>query len=119
MHKYVTDFKDIHPANPKPLYKTHKTDGDGNMVNPLPIRNLTCACGTAVVNLSKLMQCSVSHLTTKANLPYRNKSTNEVLKQILVTNREHAPFKPESILTFPDICKMYPNVDTDEAIEII
>ena len=36
-----------------------------------------------------------------------------------MVNREHAPLKDESLLVFPDILKMYSNVDTNEAIDII
>ena len=65
MHTFVTDIEDSHASNPKPLYKTHKTDENGEMINPVPIRNVQTACGTPVANLSKVMQCNISHLTTK------------------------------------------------------
>ena len=30
-HKYVTNLNETHPANPKPLFKTHKKDNEGKM----------------------------------------------------------------------------------------
>ena len=119
MHTFVTDIEESHPANPKPLYKTHKKDEHGEMIKPVPIRNLTTACGTPVANLSKLSQCNISQLTTKDHLPLRNSSTNQVLRKIIVINEEHGPLDDEALMVFPDIKDMYPNVDTDEAVEII
>ena len=74
-HKYVTNIDDTHLAVPKPLYKTHKTDVDGNMLDPVPIRTLTVGCGTPVHPLSKLCQLNIEHLTSKAELPRNSKST--------------------------------------------
>ena len=53
-HKYVTNIDETHIANPKPLYKTHKTDDQGRMLDPIPIRTLTVGCGTPVHPLSKV-----------------------------------------------------------------
>jgi hypothetical protein len=61
--RYVTNIEETHLAIPKPLYKTHKTDGAGNMLDPVPIRTLTVGCGTPVHPLSKLCQLSIEHLT--------------------------------------------------------
>ena len=119
MHQFVTDIDQSHAANPKPLYKTHKRDVNGEILKPPPIRNVTAACGTPVANLAKLMQCNISHLTTKENLPLRNSSTNQVLRKIIFINENYSPLSSESILTFPDITAMYPNCDVDEAIQTI
>ena len=72
-----------------------------------------------MANLAKLMQCAIAHLTSKEHLPLRNKSTNEVLRKIIEINENSEPFTEEALLVFPDIKNMYPNVDVDEAIEII
>ena len=40
-YKFVTNFENCHPAVPKPLYKTHKVDEEGRLLDPVPIRNLT------------------------------------------------------------------------------
>ena len=119
MHTFVTKIDESHPANPKPLYKTHKKDENGKIKNPCPIRNVTVACGTPIANLAKLMQCCISHLTSKELLPLRTSSTNEVLKRIIEMNDKHAPFDENAKLVFPDITAMYPNADVEEAIAII
>ena len=67
----------------------------------------------------KLSHVSITHLTTKENLPLRCKSTNEILKNIIIINETYAPFNEETIMAFPDIKNMYPSVDMDEANEII
>ena len=65
------------------------------------------------------MQCCISHLTSKNILPLRNCSTNEVLKKIIEINENNEPFSEDARIVFPDICAMYPNVEVNEAIEII
>ena len=62
-HKFVTNIEETHLANPKPLYKTHKKDEFGVMLDPIPIRTLTVGCGTPVHPLSKLCQLNIEHLT--------------------------------------------------------
>ena len=119
MYKFVTAFEDTHPANPKPLFKTHKKDENGQTKIPCPIRNLTTACGTPVAKLSKLTQSNIAHLTAKDKLPLRNKSTNEVLQYVIKVNESDTILSDEAIFAFPDIKNMYPNVDVNEAIEII
>ena len=39
-YKFVTNIDDTHLAVPKPLYKTHKKDENGDMLDPVPIRTL-------------------------------------------------------------------------------
>ena len=34
----LKDIDDSHPARPKPLFKTHKLDDDGNLIKPVKIR---------------------------------------------------------------------------------
>ena len=101
MYKFVTNFEDTHAANPKPLFKTHKKDENGQMKVPCPIRHLTTACGTPIANLSKLTQCNIAHLTSKENLPLRNKSTNEVLKQIIKIEESGVALSDEALMAFP------------------
>ena len=36
--QFVTNIDDTHLANPKPLYKTHKTNPEGGMLDPIPSR---------------------------------------------------------------------------------
>ena len=86
-------------------------------IKPCPIRKVDTACGTPIAKLSKLCQIAMGHLTTKENLPLRCKSTNEILKKIIDINETHAPLSDDTIMAFPDITDMYPNVDTDEANE--
>ena len=90
-HKYVTNIEETHMANPKPLYKTHKTDDQGRMLDPIPIRTLTVGCGTPVHPLSKLCQLNIEHLTAKTELPRNSKSTKEVLSVVTNLNEIHSP----------------------------
>ena len=113
----LKDIDDSHPARPKPLFKTHKLDGDGNLIKPVKIRNVSTACGTATNNLSKVCQVAIKHLTDEESLPRNNKSTNAALRRIIFINENFTPLKEESILVFPDIIKMYPSTDSDEAVE--
>ena len=113
----LKDIDDKHPARPKPLYKTHKTDEEGYMLKPVKIRNVSTACGTPTENLSKFCQTAIKHLTDENILPRNNKSTNAALRRIIFINENFSPLKEESILVFPDIVKMYPSTDTDEAVE--
>ena len=39
--------------------------------------------------------------------------------KITIINERHAPLNDDAALVFPDIYNMYPNVDTEEAIEIV
>ena len=113
----LKDIDNCHPARPKPLYKTHKKDEHGNMMTPVPIRNVSTACGTPTHNLSKVCQTAIKHLTSEESLPRNNKSTNAALRRIIFVNENFSPPKEESILVFPDIKKMYPSTDTKEAVE--
>ena len=118
-HKYVTNLEGTHPAIPKALYKTHIVDAQGQMLDPIPIRNLTVGIGTPVHAMSKLCQIGIEHLTSKKELPHRNKSTREALERIVEINENKTPINYEAELVFPDIKKMYPNVDTVEGLESV
>ena len=113
----LKDIDNCHPARPKPLYKTQKKDEHGIMMTPVPIRNVSTACGTLTHNLSKVCQTAIKHLTSEESLPRNNKSTNAALRRIIFVNENFSPPKEESILVFPDIKKMYPSTDTKEAVE--
>ena len=92
MFNFVTNIDETtHLAVPKPLYKTHKKDENGEMVSPVPIRTLTVGCGTPVHPLSKLMQKGIEHLTSKEELPRNAKSTQEVLKVVNNINENYEP----------------------------
>ena len=106
-HRFVTDSNETHLANPKPLYKTHKTDGDGVMLDPIPIRTLTVGCGTPVHSLSKLCQLSIEHLTSKDELPRNCKSTKEILRVVNTINENNTPLPDSACLILPDTVKMY------------
>ena len=115
---FVTkEIDDSHPARPKPLYKTHKLNEDGTRVSPVPIRNVSTSCGTPTHNLSKVCQVAIKHLTSEKHLPRNNKSTNAALHRIIFVNDNLTPLHEDSILVFPDIVKMYPNTDVDEAVD--
>ena len=118
-HRFVTDIQETHLANPKPLYKTHKKDADGIMLDPIPIRTLTVGCGTPVHPLSKLCQLSIEHLTSKNELPRNSKSTKEVLKVVNNINENNTPLPESARLVLPDAVKMYPNVDTEEGLSSV
>ena len=107
----LKDVDDSHPARPKPLYKTHKVDDQGNMIKPVKIRKVSTACGTPTNNLSKVCQTAIKHLTDEKTLPRNNKSTNAALRRIIFINENFSPLSEESILVFPDIVKMYPSTD--------
>jgi hypothetical protein len=118
-YKFISNIDDTHLANPKPLYKTHKTDEQGNMLEPIPIRNLTVGCGTPVHPLSKLCQLNIEHLTSKKELPRNCKSTKEVLKVITEINTNMTPLPDAACLVLPDAVQMYPNVDTEGALDSV
>ena len=63
------------------------------------------------------MSDSYKILTDEQTLPRNNKSTNAALRRIIFINENFSPLKEDSILVFPDIVKMYPSTDTDEAVE--
>ena len=118
MHSFVCMDENAHGATPKPLYKLHKRDNNGNILDPCPIRSIITACGTPVYNLAKLCQISIRHLINKKNLPKRNGSTYEVLKWLKETNQKYSDNLPESAcFLFSDVVKMYPSVEINEAIE--
>ena len=119
MFNYVTDIDSTHLARPKPLYKTHKKDENGDMLVPVPIRTLTVGCGTPVHPLSKLTQKAIEHLTSKEELPRNKKSTKEVLKGIVEINENHTPLPDTAEIALADISKMYPSVDTQEAVQSV
>ena len=116
MSQIFTNIEETHLANPKPIYKTHKTDQDGMMLDPIPIRTLTVGCGTPVHPLSKLCQLSIEHLTSKEELPRNSKSTKEVLRVVNRINEHRTPLPAGACLVLPDVSKMYPNVDTEEGL---
>ena len=76
------EASEIHLANPKPQYKTHKVDGEGQMVDPVPIRTITVGSGTPVHSLSKLCSVAIQHLVNSENLPRMNQSTKHCVRRI-------------------------------------
>ena len=84
------------------------------LLDPVPIRNLTVGIGTP-----KLCQIGIEHLTSRQELPYRNKSTREVLERVVELNEYNTPFDKEAEFVFPDIEKMYPNVDKEEGLNSV
>ena len=59
---------------------------------------------------------SIEQLTSRTELPHRNKSTKEVLERIVEIN-ENVTIDEKAELVFPDIQKMYPNVvDVEEGL---
>ena len=70
-HKFVTKLDKTHAALPKALYKTHKVDGHGDMLDPIPVRNLTVGANTPVHAQSKLWQVAIQHLTSKEETPQK------------------------------------------------
>ena len=118
-HKFVTNIDDTHHAVPKPLYKTHKKDENGEMLNPVPIRTLTVGCGTPTHPLSKVCQLSIEHLTSKQELPRNLKSTKEALQLVNEINENNTPLPDTAMIAMCDISKMYPNVDVEEGLTSI
>ena len=116
---FVTNTENILNARPKPQLKTHKVDDQGNMLDPVPIRNISVGTGTRVHSLSKLCQIGIQHLTSKEKLPRRDKSTNEVIERLIFINENKTPLCISDILVFADIRSMYPNVDLTSAIESV
>ena len=92
----MTNLEGTHPAIPKALYKTHKVDAEGKMLDPIPVRNLTVGIGTPVHPISKLCQVGIEHLTSKKELPHRNKSTHEALERIVEINENETPINEEA-----------------------
>ena len=109
--------EEIHLANPKPQYKTHKLDAEGNMVNPVPIRTITVGTGTPVHRLSKLCSMAGQHLATKEHLPSMDSSTKEAVRRIIFINENYIPLSPQAAFAFSDIQSMYDNVDCKEGLE--
>ena len=118
-YNFITNIEDSHLAVPKPLYKTHKKDENGEMVNPVPIRCLTVGCGTPVHPLSKLCQLAIEHLTSKEELPRNLKSTKEALRVVNEINENNTPLPDEAAIALCDISNMYPNVDVEEGLSSI
>ena len=119
MHEFVTNSENNENAKPKPVYKTHKNDDQGNMIDPVPIRNITVGTGTVVHNLSKLCQMSLEHLTTEEHLPRMDKSTKAVLRRFVFINENEEPLSISSVLALADIKSMYPNTDLAGALETV
>ena len=107
---------EIHLANPKPQYKTHKVDQEGQMVDPVPIRTITVGSGTPVHSLSKLCSVAIQHLVNTENLPRMNQSTKHCVRRIIFINENHTPISPSAAFAFSDIQAMYDNVDIEEGI---
>lgn len=80
------------------MYKTHKTDENGAMLEPVPIRNITVGTGTVVHNLSKLCQLSLEHLTANEHLPRMDKSTKAVLQRFVFMNENRDPLPISKVL---------------------
>ena len=114
---FVTNIDETHLARPKPLYKTHKKDENGDMVNPVPIRTLTVGCGTPVHPI--LLQLAIEHLTSKQELPRNCKSTKEVLRVVNEINETKTPLPDETQIVFADVKRLYPNVDVEEGLQSI
>ena len=110
-------IEDSHPARPKPLHKTHKLDDEGNMQKPVPIRNVSTACGTPTSNAAKVAQTVIKHLTSEEHLPRNNKSTNAALRRINFINENCEALDEKAVMVFPDIVRMYPSTDVNEAVE--
>ena len=85
------------------------------MLDPIPIRNLTVCIATPVSRSSVRLVYSIEQLTSRTELPHRNKSTREVLERIVEIN-ETVTIDEKAELVFPDIQKMYPNVDVEEGL---
>ena len=119
MHGFVTNPDNNENARPKPVYKTHKTDDEGNLQNPVPIRNITVGTGTVVHALSKLCQMSLEHLTTEEHLPRMDKSTKAVLRRFVFMNENSEPLSISAVLALADIKSMYPNTDLPGALETV
>ena len=117
--KFVTSIEDTHLARPKPLYKTHKKNENGEMLNPVPIRTIAVGCGTPVHPLSKLCQLAIEHLTSKEELPRNCKSTKDVLKVVNEINETKTPLPDDTVLALADVDKMYPNVDIEEGLSSV
>ena len=118
-HEYVTNIHDTHLAHPKPLYKTHKKDENGQMMDPVPIRSITVGCGTPVQPISKVCQLGIEHLTSKDELPRNCKSTKEVLETVIEINENNTPLPEDTVIVSCDVSKMYPNVDVEEALSSV
>ena len=114
----IQGAESLHPANPKPQYKTHKRDEAGNMKDPVQIRSITVGCGTPVHSLSKLCSKAIEHLAP-AHLPRMNQSTKAVLRRLIFIDENHTPLPPQAVFAFSDIKAMYPNVDIEEGLEEI
>ena len=126
MYRFVTNRQaasnpqepeELHLANPKPQYKTHKKDADGNMLDPVPIRTITVGTGTPVHSLSKLCSKAIEHLSNKRILPRMNQNTRDAVRRLIFINENMTPLSPEAVLAFSDIRSMYDNVDCDEAVQ--
>ena len=89
------------------------------MITPVPIRNVSTACGTPTANAAKVVQTAIKHLTSEEHLPRNNKSTNAALRRIIFINENHQPLDARSVLVFEDIKSMYPSVDVEEAVEAV
>ena len=89
------------------------------MLQPVPIRTLTVGCGTPVQPLSKLCQLAIEHLTSKDELLRNCKSMKDVLKAIVNINENQTPLADDTIMVFPDVNKMYPNVPPEEGLASI
>ena len=118
-HAFVTNPENDLNAKPKPMVKTHKVDDQGNRPDPVPIRNISVGVGTRVHSLSKLCQVAIEHLTTREHLPWRDKSTNQVIERLIFINEEKTPLSESHVLAFADIRSMYPNVDLNDALESV
>ena len=72
-----------------------------------------------VHSLSKLCQMGIEHLATEKDLPRMDKCTQSVILRINSINVNKAPLPSSVVLAFADICKMYPSVDLNDAIESV
>ena len=118
IEKFVLEgIEESHPARSKPLHKTHKVDEEGNMLKPVPIRNVSTACGTPTSNAAKVAQTAIKHLTSEEHLPRNNKSTNAALRRINFINENCEALDEKAVMVFPDIVRMYPSTDVNEAVE--
>ena len=119
IYDFITNIDETHLARPKPLYKTHKRDENGEMINPVPIRTVTVGVNTPVQPLSKLCQLAIEHLTVKSELPNNCKSTKEVLRVINDINENKTPLPESTRIVLADVCSLYPNVDVEDGLQAV
>lgn len=107
MVDFIQNIDFSHPGKCKPLTKTHKPP-------PYPVRLLLSGSGTPVQPLSKVVQLSISHLTSF--LPYQILDTKEFLQKVDSINKTIAPLPDSAVFVVCDVISLYPNVDNTMGI---